>query len=195
MDRETQRSQVRVSGPTAIVGGWSECTALSSPAIPRLRWDPWARHRTPNCSSGTAATAPGVCSQCVCVCVCLFTTHCCVCALDPVVLLLENNGIHGIHGFDWFVIFCLFKKKMMILPGVLQVILAILIKAYLIKYPIWKLFGCVPITDLFINHKLYFGQYMRSLGIKPTTFALLTQCSTTEPQKHSAFTYSTLVCF
>ncbi len=30
----------------------------------------------------------------------------------------------------------------------------------------------------------YFGQYMCSLGIKPTTFALLTQCSTTEPQEH-----------
>ncbi len=26
---------------------------------------------------------------------------------------------------------------------------------------------------------------MCSLGIKPTTFALLTQCSTTEPQEHS----------
>ncbi len=29
-----------------------------------------------------------------------------------------------------------------------------------------------------------FCQYMCSLGIKPTTFALLTQCSTTEPQEH-----------
>ncbi len=29
----------------------------------------------------------------------------------------------------------------------------------------------------------YFGQYMCSLGIKPTTFALLTQCSTSEPQE------------
>ncbi len=29
-----------------------------------------------------------------------------------------------------------------------------------------------------------FCQYMCSLGIEPTTFALLTQCSTTEPQEH-----------
>ncbi len=33
--------------------------------IPRLRWDPWARHRSPNCSPGAEIwlpTAPGVCS-------------------------------------------------------------------------------------------------------------------------------------
>ncbi len=35
----------------------------------RLRSDPWARHRTPNCSPGLS-TAPGVC---VCVCVCVST--------------------------------------------------------------------------------------------------------------------------
>ncbi len=29
----------------------------------------------------------------------------------------------------------------------------------------------------------FFSQYMCSLGIEPTTFALLTQCSTTEPQE------------
>ncbi len=29
----------------------------------------------------------------------------------------------------------------------------------------------------------YFGQYMCSLGIEPTAFVLLTQCSTTEPQE------------
>ncbi len=35
--------------------------------------------------------------------------------------------------------------------------------------------------------RLYiFCQYMCSLGIEPTTFALLTQCSTTEPQEHSS---------
>ncbi len=35
-----------------------------------------------------------------------------------------------------------------------------------------------------------FYQYMCSLGIEPTTFALLTQCSTTAPQEHieGAFT-------
>ncbi len=30
----------------------------------------------------------------------------------------------------------------------------------------------------------FFCEYMCSLGIEPTTFALLTQCSTTEPQEH-----------
>ncbi len=36
--------------------------------------------------------------------------------------------------------------------------------------------------------RLYiFCQYVWSLGIEPTTFALLTQCSTTEPQEHQLF--------
>ncbi len=35
----------------------------------------------------------------------------------------------------------------------------------------------------------FFGQYMCSLGVEPTTFALLTQCSTTEPQEHCVNTY------
>ncbi len=30
----------------------------------------------------------------------------------------------------------------------------------------------------------FFCQYVCSPGIEPTTFALLTQCSTTEPQEH-----------
>ncbi len=30
---------------------------------------------------------------------------------------------------------------------------------------------------------IFFCQYMCSLGIEPTTFALQTQCSTTEPQE------------
>ncbi len=42
----------------------SQCSL--PPSIPWLSWDPWARHRTPNCSP-----AP---QQYVCV-------HCCVCAL------------------------------------------------------------------------------------------------------------------
>ncbi len=33
----TQMLQVRVSGPAGIVGGGSECPALSPPSIPRLR--------------------------------------------------------------------------------------------------------------------------------------------------------------
>ncbi len=36
--------------------------------------------------------------------------------------------------------------------------------------------------------RLYiFCQYVCSLGIEPTTFALLTQYSTTEPQEHKGF--------
>ncbi len=30
----------------------------------------------------------------------------------------------------------------------------------------------------------FFYQYVHSLGIEPTTFCVLTQCSTTEPQEH-----------
>ncbi len=30
----------------------------------------------------------------------------------------------------------------------------------------------------------FFYQYVYSLGIEPTTFCMLTQCSTTEPQEH-----------
>ncbi len=41
------------------------------PSIPQLRWDPWVRHRTPNCPSNMAAHCSG----------CVFSTHCCVCAL------------------------------------------------------------------------------------------------------------------
>ncbi len=47
------------------------------------------------------------------------------------------------------------------------------------------------LADAFIQSDLQciqaihvFCQYMCSLGIEPTTFALLTQCSTTEPQEH-----------
>ncbi len=44
------------------------------------------------------------------------------------------------------------------------------------------------LADAFIQSdfafRLYiFCQYVCSLGIEPTTFALLTQCSTTEPQE------------
>ncbi len=51
---------------------------------------------------------------------------------------------------------------------------------------------CMHLTDAFIQSDLqyiqvihfYFCQYVCPLGIEPTTFALLTQCSTTEPQEH-----------
>ncbi len=40
-------------------------------------------------------------------------------------------------------------------------------------------------SDLqYIQFIIFFCQYVCSLGIEPTTFALLTQCSTTEPQEH-----------
>ncbi len=46
------------------------------------------------------------------------------------------------------------------------------------------------IADAFIQNNLVhsgynlYCQYVCSLGIEPTTFALLAQCSTTEPQEH-----------
>ncbi len=51
---------------------------------------------------------------------------------------------------------------------------------------------CTYLADTFIQSNLqcysgytfFFCQYVCSLGIEPTTFALLTQCSTTEPQEH-----------
>ncbi len=39
-------------------------------------------------------------------------------------------------------------------------------------------------SDLQCIQVIHFCQYMCSLGINPSTFALLTQCSTTEPQEH-----------
>ncbi len=52
------------------------------------------------------------------------------------------------------------------------------------------LFTCMHLADAFIQSDLHSGytfcffcQYMCCLGIKPTTFVLLTQYSTTEPQE------------
>ncbi len=52
-------------------------------------------------------------------------------------------------------------------------------------------FTFMHLADAFIQSDLqciqaidFFCQYVCSLGIEPTTFALLTQCSTTEPQEH-----------
>ncbi len=40
-------------------------------------------------------------------------------------------------------------------------------------------------SDLqFIQVIIFVCQYVCSLGIEPTTFVVLTQCSTTEPQEH-----------
>ncbi len=51
-------------------------------------------------------------------------------------------------------------------------------------------FTCMHLADAFIQSDLqciqaiHFYQYVCSLGIEPTNFALLRQCSTTEPQEH-----------
>ncbi len=39
----------------------------------------------------------------------------------------------------------------------------------------------------------FFYQYVCSLGIEPTTFALLTQCSTTEPQEHVFYIFISVI--
>ncbi len=50
------------------------------------------------------------------------------------------------------------------------------------------IFTFMHLADAFIQSFLFrlyiFCQYVCFLGIEPTTFALLTQCSTTEPQEH-----------
>ncbi len=83
----TWRLRVRVSGPAGIVGGGSECTALSLPSKQWLRWDPWARHRTPNCSPGAHCS---VCVFTVCVCVCSLLTAVCV----------HLDGLNAEHKFQ-----------------------------------------------------------------------------------------------
>ncbi len=64
-----------------------------------------------------------------------------------------------------------------------------------IKYIYIYLHLHLHLADAFIQSDLqciihgytFFYQYVFSLGIEPTTFALLTQCSTTEPQEHLMF--------
>ncbi len=64
----------------------------------------------------------------------------------------------------------------------------------------WKLFTFyllfsylfMHLADALIQSDLVYSGYtffvsMCSLGIEPTTFALLTQCSTTEPQEHKSY--------
>ncbi len=55
------------------------------------------------------------------------------------------------------------------------------------------------LSDAFIQSNLHciqavhlYCQYVCSLGIEPTTFALVMQCSTTEPQEHTPYTLSVL---
>ncbi len=56
------------------------------------------------------------------------------------------------------------------------------------------------LADAFIQSDLHafrlyiFSQYMCSLGIEPTTFALLTQCSNTEPQEHYLDFFFSKIC-
>ncbi len=47
------------------------------------------------------------------------------------------------------------------------------------------------LADAFIQSDLLYCQYVCSLGIESTTFALLTQCSTTELQEHCGTIYVT----
>ncbi len=63
-------------------------------------------------------------------------------------------------------------------------------------------FTFMHLADAFIQSDLQciqvihlFCQYVCSLGIEPTTFALLTQCSTTEPQEHIWFKIVILLFF
>ncbi len=63
-----------------------------------------------------------------------------------------------------------------------------------IRAAIWcccDAFTFTHLTDAFTQNDLqsiqaihFYCQYVCSLGIEPTTFALLTQCSITEPHKH-----------
>ncbi len=62
-----------------------------------------------------------------------------------------------------------------------------------ISWGVMFTFTFMHLADAFIQSDLpciqvihLYCQYVWSLRIKPTTFALLTQCSTTEPQKHWA---------
>ncbi len=51
------------------------------------------------------------------------------------------------------------------------------------------------LADAFIQ-VIHVCQYVCSLGIEPTTFALLTKCSTTEPQEHNLYLYECILsCF
>ncbi len=60
------------------------------------------------------------------------------------------------------------------------------------NYMIYTVHAILHLSDNFIQSDLrciqaihIFCQYMCSLGIEPTTFVLLTQCSTTEPQEQT----------
>ncbi len=84
---------------------------LSPPSIPRLRC-PWARHRTPNSSTGAAAYV------CVCVCVCACVCVCsllCVCTLDGLnaehkfrvwVTILGHMSCHFVKPPYWYRVRC-----------------------------------------------------------------------------------------
>ncbi len=52
------------------------------------------------------------------------------------------------------------------------------------RFTFMHLVGAFIQSDLRAFRLYIFCQYMCSLGIEPTTFVLLTQCSTTEPQEH-----------
>ncbi len=63
------------------------------------------------------------------------------------------------------------------------------------------LFTFMHLADTFIQSDMdsiqaihLYCQYVCSLGIEHTTFALLTQCSTTEPQEHWLIIFSNIIC-
>ncbi len=83
------------------------------PSIPRLRWDLWARHRTPNCSPGAVEiwlpTAAGVCLRCVCV-------HYCVCVCTWMGWMQSTNSKYGspylaTHHFTFTKLICAWLSK------------------------------------------------------------------------------------
>ncbi len=54
---------------------------------------------------------------------------------------------------------------------------------YIYIYAFSRRFYPKRLTVQYLGYN-FFCQYVCSLEIEPTTFALLTQCSTTEPQEH-----------
>ncbi len=71
---------------------WVNNQCSLPPSIPRLKWDPWARHRTPNCS-------PGVAAMCVCACACM-RVRACVCAFGWVKCRAQIPSM-GHHVWVW----------------------------------------------------------------------------------------------
>ncbi len=81
----------------------------------------------------------------------------------------------------------MFKKKIKFLKSVISLII---INLHILKFPhrpplctFMHLAEAFIQSDLQCIQAIHFFVSMCSLGIEPMTFALLTQCSTTEPQE------------